>query len=112
MSLSTPPQPEPVGGSTAVVQSIPYLTLRRATDAHLRVSNAQPPLIGQCPYCGRVNFVPPAPFNTYELRGVQHIARVGQHLRGYLPGSTSRTCARCARTALKEWKAQAQHASH
>jgi len=57
-----------------------------------------------------VNFVPPAPFNAYELRGVKHIARLGQVVRGYLPGSTSRTCAACAADAITEWEAR-HHAS-
>ena len=105
MSLSTPPLPEPHGGSTGFALSIPRAAVWCPLSEHHTEQDEQPPLIGQCPYCGRVNFVPPAPFNAYVLRGVKRIARVGQVVRGYLAGSTSRTCAACARAVIQQWEA-------
>lgn len=120
MSLSTPPVPEPANGSTDFAPSIPRPARKCPLNEHSGASvlDEQPGLIGQCPYCGRVNFVPLAPFNVYYTRaGVKRTARVGQVVRGYLPGSTSRTCPACARAAFTRYwdethREAGHHASH
>ena len=70
-------------------------------------------LIGQCPYCGRINAEPPAPHNVYQRAdGVTQVAHLGQIIPGYLPGSTSRTCEACAAAVFSAWLSSVREAVH
>lgn len=91
--------------------SVPRTSVQCPSSEHLPPSDEQPALIGQCPYCGRVNVVPQEPYNTYHLDGATVRARVGQHVRRYIPGSTSAACARCAESAIAQWLAQREAAA-
>lgn len=73
---------------------------------------SQSDMLGQCPYCGRVNYVPLhytgqiAPDARYTTLPSPRPPHVGQIVRHYIPGSTSRTCPKCARRAMLAWLLQ------